>query len=73
MLYDRPTKATTEYFKGKILTYDGQTITIDDQQAASIIAYLSDNDYIDSKGNITVEYHKAVANGTLEPLPKSCV
>lgn len=70
VLYDRPTKATTEYFKGKILTYDGQTITIDDQQAASIIAYLSDNDYIDSKGNITVEYHKAVANGTLEPLPK---
>ena len=50
VLYDRPTKATTEYFKGKILTYDGQTITIDDQQAASIIAYLSDNDYIDSKG-----------------------
>ena len=36
--------------KVRFLIYDGQTITIDDQQAASIIAYLSDNDYIDSKG-----------------------
>ena len=46
------------------------TITIDDQQAASIISYLVDNDYIDSKGSITENYHKDVENGTLEQLPK---
>ena len=70
VLYDRPTKATTEYFKGKILKVGENIITIDDQQAASIISYLVDNDYIDSKGGITEEYHKATISGTLEPLPK---
>lgn len=70
VLYDRPIKATTEYFKGKILKVGENIITIDDQQAASIVSYLVDNDYIDSKGGITKEYHKAVISGTLEQLPK---
>lgn len=70
VLYDRPTKATTDYFRGKTLKVGDMTITIDDQQAASIISYLVDNDYIDSKGSITENYHKDVENGTLEQLPK---
>lgn len=70
VLYERPTKATTDYFRGKVLKVGDTTITIDDQQAASIISYLVDNDYIDSKGSITEAYHKDVANGTLEQLPK---
>ena len=70
VLYERPSLATTEYFKGKVLKIGDNTISIDDQQAASIIAYLSDNDYIDSKGQITQQYHKDAAQGTLELLPK---
>lgn len=70
VLYERPTKATTDYFRGKVLKVGDTTVTIDDQQAASIISYLVDNDYIDSKGSITEAYHKDVANGTLEQLPK---
>ena len=70
VLYDRPTKATTDYFKGKSIKVGDSIITIDDQQAASIISYLVDNDYIDSTGGITEAYYKDVESGNLEQLPK---
>lgn len=70
VLYERPTKATTEYFKGKSIKIGDAVITIDDQLAASIISYLADNDYIDSEGSITDAYYKDVKSGNLEQLPK---
>lgn len=70
VLYDRPTKATVDYFTGKQLTFEGQVFTIYEQQAASIISYLCDNDYIDEDGSITESYRKDAAENKLYPLPK---
>ncbi len=69
-LRERPTKATAEYFKQFTVTVDGEKHQITDQEAASIVAYLFDNDYVDEQGNITPEYHRALADGTLEPVSK---
>lgn len=70
VLYERPTNATVSYFTGKKLKFNGELFTIDETQAASIIAYLDDNDYIDRQGHITELYRKDAKNRTLEPLPK---
>lgn len=73
VLYERPTKATVDYFTGKQLKYNGEIFTITETQAASIIAYLDNNDYIDKNGRITEQYHKDAENHTLEPLPKKLI
>lgn len=69
-LRERPMKATSEYFAQFTVTVDGEKHKITEQEAASIVAYLFDNDYVDGQGNITPGYHQALANGTLEPLSK---
>lgn len=69
-LRERPIKATAEYFKQFTVTVDGEKHKITEQEAASIVAYLFDNDYVDEWGNITPEYHQASAEGTLEPVSK---
>ncbi|MCH3995419.1 MAG: DEAD/DEAH box helicase family protein [Prevotella sp.] len=69
-LRERPTKATAEYFEQFTVTVDGEKHKITEQEAASIVAYLFDNDYVDEQGNITPEYHKALAERTLEPVSK---
>lgn len=69
-LRERPTKATAEYFEQFTVTLDGEKHKITEQEAASIVAYLFDNDYVDEQGNITPAYHQALADGTLEPMSK---
>jgi type III restriction enzyme len=69
-LRERPTKATAEYFAQFTVTVDGEKHKITEQEAASIVAYLFDNDYVDEQGNITPEYHQALADGTLQPVSK---
>lgn len=69
-LYDRPSKATPEYFEGKTIIVGGKQLEIDKTQAKLIYKYLIKNDYIDDNDNITEEYHTAVTNGTLSPLPE---
>ena len=69
-LRERPTKATPEYFEQFTITVEGEKHKITGQEAASIVAYLFDNDYVDQQGNITPEYHQALAHGTLEPVSK---
>ncbi len=70
VLYDRPTKATESYFKGKCITADsGEQITIDDKQARSIYRYLLKNDYIDSDDKITDKYRADLENHCIEALP----
>ena len=68
-LYERPTKATKEYFAGKVIKIDGNTITISKDQAAKIERYLGFNGYIDYDGNVTDEYRNAQAAGNFAALP----
>lgn len=71
VLYDRPTKATVEYFTGKTIMVSGQPIKIDQLQAKQIYKYLLKNDYISDDDSITQEYRTALAGNTLEPLPEA--
>ena len=68
-LYDRPTKASIEYFAGKSVKVDGQPVTLTDRQARTIYQYLVRNAYIDTDDAVTQDYRDAVSNGTLAPLP----
>lgn len=68
-LYERPTKATKEYFAGKVISAGGSTFTISKQDAAKIERYLGFNGYIDYDGNVTDDYRKAQAEGQFAPLP----
>lgn len=69
-LRERATKATTNYFEGKNIIVDGQPHKVTDSEAARIMVYLEDNDYVDEAGNITPQYHADREAGTLAPLGK---
>ena len=69
VLYDRPTVATIEYFKGKFVDVDGVTTAIDDKQAEYIVRYLFSNSYADMDGKVTDKYRTDVDCGTLTPMP----
>lgn len=69
VLYDRPSKATMEYFEGKTVMVNGQLVTIDARQARSIYRYLLKNDYIDDNDKVTDAYRDDLANNCLAPLP----
>lgn len=71
-LYERPTKATFEYFYGKTLILDGKDVKIDDKQARDIYRYLVRNDYIDDEDQVTDQYRTDLANDNLAALPESC-
>ena len=70
VLYDRPTKATMEYFEGKTVMVGEQPITIDARQARDIYRYLLKNDYIDDDDKVTDAYRADLANNCLAPLPE---
>lgn len=70
VLYDRPSKATAEYFDGKSIMVGEQRIIIDSKQAKAIYKYLLKNDYIDDNDNITEAYRADLANGCLTELPE---
>lgn len=66
----RPRKADEEYFTGKVIpTADGSTLEITAALAKQIYRYLVKNDYTDDSDKIADAYHKAKAEGPLEPLP----
>jgi len=69
VLYDRPSKATKEYFIGKIVNAGDKTVEIDDDQARDIYQYLVRNDYVDNKDNVTDNYRADLENNCLMPLP----
>ena len=69
-LRERPTQATVDYFKGIAVKVGEEKHTITEQEAASIVSYLFDNDYIDEKGNIQQDYHTDMEKGTLAPMSK---
>ena len=68
VLYDRPTKASKEYFVGKTVQVDGIPQKISDQQATAIYRYLLKNDYIDDNEHITDQYRADLDNNALAPL-----
>ena len=71
-LYERPTKATPDYFIGKTIVSGGNDITVSDKQGRDIYRYLIKNEYIDDDDHITDIYRADLANGVLAPVPESC-
>lgn len=71
-LYDRPTQASADYFKGKTIRINENDITITDKQSRDIYRYLARKEYIDDDDHITDTYRQDTANHTLAPLPESC-
>lgn len=69
VLYDRPTKATMEYFEGKTVMVGETPVTIDARQARDIYRYLLKNDYIDDDDKVTDAYRADLANNCLAQLP----
>lgn len=70
VLYDRPTTATSEYFKGKYIKVDGTPTLIDSNTADTIEFYLISNGYVDMKRKVTDKYRADVKMGTVAPLPE---
>ena len=70
-LYDRPSKATIEYFTGKIIFVDEEPIKIDDAKARDIYRYLIKNDYIDDNDHITEKYRFDLQNSRVAELQES--
>ncbi len=72
VLYDRPRKASAEYFEGKNITMsDGTRVKLDKAQANAIHRYLIRSYYIDDNDGITKEYREDLAAGRLQPLPEA--
>lgn len=68
-LYERPTKATKEYFAGKVVKVNGEAHEITKQEAVIIERYLGFNGYIDYDGNVTDKYRQAQESGEYAELP----
>ncbi len=69
-LYDRPTKATIEYFEGKRVTLpNGEHHILDAKEAKKIYNYLVRNDYINDDDVVTDKYKTDIALNTIAPLP----
>lgn len=69
-LYNRPTKATREYFIGKIVKDEHGDHEITSQEGTIIERYLVYNGYIDFSGNITDKYRNAQESGVFVEMPK---
>jgi type III restriction enzyme len=72
VLYDRPRKASIEYFEGKnVVLADGSNVKITVADARKIYQYLVRNNYVDEDDTITQDYRDDVAAGRLQPLPEA--
>jgi type III restriction enzyme len=67
-LYERPTKASAEYFTGKTVTVGEDIHTFTSVEATAIYNYLIRNDYVDDDGVVTEGYRSAVELNTVAPL-----
>ena len=70
-LYDRPRKASIEYFEGKNIIVDGQKSAITPKQATQIYQYLVRNNYVDEDDNVTQDYRNDAQAGALAPVPEA--
>lgn len=69
VLYDRPTVATSEYFKGKYVKVDGVPTMLDSEAADAIEFYLIQNGYVDMKRKVTDKYRQEIKSGMAAELP----
>ena len=71
-LYERPRKASMDYFQGKTVMVDGTPEKITQQQAAMIYQYMIKNDYVSADGedHVTEQYVIDLENNNLAPLPE---
>ncbi|MBF0353452.1 MAG: DEAD/DEAH box helicase family protein [SAR324 cluster bacterium] len=65
----RPRKADEAYFIGKVIKTPEGEVQITPQIAKQIYRYLVKNDYTNDNDGITANYHEAIKNNTLAPLP----
>lgn len=74
-LYERPRKASLDYFQGKTIIVDGTPEKITQQQAAMIYQYLIKNDYVSADGedHVTEQYVIDLENNNLAPLPEHLI
>jgi len=70
-LYERPIKATVEYFTGKTVLVGEKKYILNMQEARDIYRYLIKHDYIDNNDGITEAYRTDLENNRLAPLPES--
>lgn len=72
-LYDRPRKASIDYFEGKNVILDGNNYTLTVQEASMVYQYLVKNDYVSMDGNdsIAEQYHIDLENNNLAELPEA--
>ena len=70
VLYDRPTVATNEYFKGKYVKVGEELTLIDDNMANTIEFYLISNGYVDMSRKVTDKYRQEIKNKTAAALPE---
>lgn len=70
VLYERPTKASVDYFVGKRIFVEGTPYIFEQAQAVRLYHYLVMSRYIDDKEHITEQYHVDLENHTLAPLPE---
>ena len=71
VLYDRPTAATSDYFKGKFVKVDGKPTAIDEKTASNIEFYLIQNGYVDMDRKVTDKYRMDLEMSMLAPMPGS--
>ena len=68
-LYERPTKASVDYFTGRgIYTNTGEIHTMTVAEATAAYNYLVRNDYVDDDGGITDTYRAAAESGSFAPM-----
>lgn len=68
-LYERPTKASVEYFSGRtVYLSDEQTHTFTVAEATAAYNYLVRNDYVDDNGGVTDNYRAAAETGSFAPM-----
>ena len=67
-LYERPAKASIDYFTDKVIYEAGEAHTLTAAEATAIYNYLVRNNYVDDDGVITDTYRTAADTGNLVPL-----
>ncbi|MDE6666939.1 MAG: DEAD/DEAH box helicase family protein [Clostridia bacterium] len=68
-LYDRPTKATIEFFTGKVIKTANGTYELTEDDATDIFVYLRANGYVSRNGSVTDVYRAAQEQGNFAALP----
>ena len=67
-LYERPVKASIDYFTNKTFYVEDNPHTLSASEATAVYNYLIRNDYIDDDGTVTPKYRSAAENDQLVPL-----